>query len=148
MTVDPREMLASSPMTAMQIIVVAITVGLTGLDGFDVLAISFASPGIARAWGIDRAALGVVLSMELFGMGLGSILLGGVADKIGRRRTLLGCLAVMTVGMIMATRARGVYDLSVWRVFTGLGIGGMLAALHAVAAEFSNARRRSLNVSL
>ena len=148
MTADPREIIAKSPMSGIQIAVVAITIGLNALDGFDVLAISFASPGIARAWGIDRAALGVVLSMELFGMGLGSILLGGVADKIGRRRTLLGCLAVMTVGMIMATRARGVYDLSVWRVFTGLGIGGMLAAINAVAAEFSNARRRSLNVSL
>jgi benzoate transport len=148
MTADPREIIAKSPMSGIQIAVVAITIGLNALDGFDVLAISFASPWIARAWGIDRAALGVVLSMELFGMGLGSILLGGVADKIGRRRTLLGCLAVMTVGMIMATRARGVYDLSVWRVFTGLGIGGMLAAINAVAAEFSNARRRSLNVSL
>jgi MFS family permease len=61
---------------------------------------------------------------------------------------LLGCLAVMTLGMSMATRAHGVVDLSLWRVFTGLGIGGMLAAINAVAAEFSNARRRSLNVSL
>jgi benzoate transport len=148
MTADPREIIAKSPMSGIQIAVVAITIGLNALDGFDVLAISFASPGIARAWGIDRAALGVVLSMELFGMGLGSILLGGVADKIGRRRTLLGCLVVMTVGMIMATRAQGVYDLSIWRVFTGLGIGGMLAAINAVAAEFSNARRRSLSVSL
>jgi benzoate transport len=148
MTLDPRELIAKSPMSTIQIAVVAITIGLNALDGFDVLAISFASPGIAREWGIDRAALGVVLSMELIGMGLGSILLGGVADKIGRRRTLLGCLAVMTVGMIMATRATGVYDLSVWRVFTGLGIGGMLASINAVAAEFSNARRRSLNVSL
>ena len=148
MSADPRELIAKSPMSGIQIAVVAITIGLNALDGFDVLAISFASPGIARAWGIDRAALGVVLSMELFGMGLGSILLGGVADKIGRRRTLLGCLVVMTLGMIMATRAQGVYELSVWRVFTGLGIGGMLAAINAVAAEFSNARRRSLNVSL
>jgi benzoate transport len=148
MVMDPREVLRSSKMSAIQIATVAITIGLNALDGFDVLAISFASPGIARAWGIDRAALGFVLSMELIGMGLGSILLGGVADRIGRRRTLLGCLVVMTLGMIMATRAKGVYDLSVWRVFTGLGIGGMLAAINAVAAEFSNARRRSLNVSL
>jgi MFS family permease len=74
--------------------------------------------------------------------------LGGVADKVGRRRTLLGCLAVMTVGMSMATQATGVYDLSVWRVFTGLGIGGMLAAINAVVAEFSNERHRGLNVSL
>ena len=40
---DPREVLATSPMTRMQILVVAITIGLTGLDGFDVLSISFAS---------------------------------------------------------------------------------------------------------
>jgi benzoate transport len=135
-------------MSALQIAVVAITVGLNALDGFDVLSISFASPGIARDWGIDRAVLGFVLSMELIGMAVGSILLGGVADKIGRRRTLLACLVLMTSGMFMASRAKGVYDLSVWRVFTGLGIGGMLAATNAVAAEFSNARRRGLSVSL
>jgi benzoate transport len=145
---DPRRTLSVSNMSVVQIAAVAVTIGLNALDGFDVLAISFASPGIAHEWRIDRAALGIVLSMELIGMGLGSILLGGVADKIGRRRTLLGCLVVMTLGMVMATRAKGVYDLSLWRVFTGLGIGGMLATITAVAAEFSNDRRRSLNVSL
>src|SRR5882757_1927192 len=147
-TADPRETLRVSGMSFIQVAAVVITIGLNALDGFDVLAISFASPGIAREWGIDRAALGFVLSMELVGMGLGSMLLGGVADKIGRRRTLLGCLVVMASGMIMATRVKGVYDLSVWRVITGFGIGGMLAAINAVAAEFSNDRRRSLNVSL
>ncbi len=145
---DPRQVIDSSPMSAIQIVVIAITVGLNALDGFDVLSISFASPGIAHDWGIDRAALGFVLSMELIGMGLGSILLGGVADKIGRRRTLLGCLAVMSAGMLMATQAKGVYSLSLWRIVTGLGIGGMLASINAVAAEFSNSRRRGLNVSL
>jgi benzoate transport len=135
-------------MSRLQIVVVAITIGLNALDGFDVLSISFASPGIAREWHIDRAALGFVLSMELIGMGLGSILLGGVADQFGRRRTLLGCLLVMTLGMFMATQATGVYELSAWRVFTGLGIGGMLATINAVAAEFSNSRRLGLNVSL
>jgi MFS transporter, AAHS family, vanillate permease len=135
-------------MSRIQIVAVAITIGLNALDGFDVLSISFASPGIAREWNIDRAALGFVLSMELIGMGLGSMLLGGVADQLGRRRTLLGCLLIMTLGMFMATQAQGVYQLSAWRVFTGLGIGGMLAAINAVAAEFSNSRRLSLNVSL
>ena len=53
------------------------------------LAISFAAPGIARDWGVDRAALGVVLSMELIGMGIGSVLVGGLADQIGRRYTML-----------------------------------------------------------
>ena len=145
---DPREALATSPMTRMQILVVAITIGLTGLDGFDVLSISFASPGIAKEWGLDRAALGVVLPMELLGMAIGSILLGGVADRQGRRKTLLGCLVLMTLGMAMVSGVRGIAALCVWRVITGLGIGGMLAANNAVAAEFSNARRRDLCVSL
>jgi benzoate transport len=148
MSQDPRETLASSPMTPMQILVVAITVGLTALDGFDVLSISFAAPGIARDWGIDRAALGIVLSMELIGMGFGSILIGGLADQIGRRYTMLGCVTVMALGMTMAGTAHGVYDLSCWRIFTGLGIGGILATSNAVAAEFSNVRRRDLSVSL
>ena len=145
---DPRELLANSPMTRMQILVVAITVGLTALDGFDVLASSFAAPGIASEWGIDRAALGVVLSMDLLGMALGSILLGGVADQVGRRKTLLGCLLLMTLGMTMVVSAHTIAGLCFWRVITGLGIGGMLASNNAVAAEFSNVRRRDLSVSV
>jgi benzoate transport len=145
---DPREIISRSAMSWLQIVVVAITIGLNALDGFDILSISFASPGIAKEWGIDRAQLGFVLSMELIGMALGSIFLGGVADKIGRRSTMLGCLTVMAIGMFMATTVHGLIDLSIWRVITGLGIGGMLAAINAVAAEFSNARRRNLCVSL
>ena len=90
-------------MSTLQVLVVGITVALNALDGFDVLSISFASPGIATEWGIDRAALGIVLSMELIGMAFGSILLGGVADTIGRSPTVLGCLVVMATGMLMAT---------------------------------------------
>jgi benzoate transport len=167
-TADPRDILGKSPMTWMQGLIVAITIGLNALDGFDVLSISFASPGIATEWGINRAALGLVLSMELIGMALGSIFLGGLADKIGRRPTVLGCLVVMALGMFMVTRSNGVLggvvspafslfgldvdprlaDLSVWRIITGLGIGGMLASINAVAAEFSNTKRRDLNVAI
>ena len=89
MSADPRTIIAESLMTRFQIVAVAITIGLNALDGFDVLAISFASPGIAAEWGIDRAALGIVLSMELIGMAVGSIFLGGVADRFGRRPTIL-----------------------------------------------------------
>ena len=148
MSGDLRAQLAARPMSPLQIFVVAVTVGLTALDGFDVLAISFASPGIAREWGIDRAALGVVLSMELLGMAVGSIMLGEAADRFGRRRTILGCLLIMALGMVMVTGVHSLTALSIWRVVTGLGIGGMLASTNAAAAEFSNARRRDLCVSL
>ena len=145
---DPRATLSAAPMSTLQIIAVAITIGLNGLDGFDVLAISFASPGIASEWGINPAQLGFVLSMELIGMAVGSLLLGPLADKIGRRPLMLGCLVLMSGGMFMATTVKGMYDLSFWRILTGLGIGGLLAAINAVAAEFSNLKRRHLSVSI
>ncbi|MBS0416539.1 MAG: MFS transporter [Proteobacteria bacterium] len=148
MSTDPRETLFSAPMSALQIVAVAMTVGLTALDGFDVLSISFAAPGIAAEWGIDRAALGVVLSMELFGMALGALVLGRMADRIGRRPTMLICLVLMSVGMFMVTGVKQIPGLQVWRFTTGLGIGGLLATANAVAAEFSNLRRRSLSVAL
>jgi benzoate transport len=144
---DPRQTILTSPMGMLQIIVVFIAVGLNALDGFDVMSISFASIGIQKEWHINKATLGAVLSMELIGMAAGSILLGALADRIGRRFTVLGCLVLMTIGMFMATNATGVVDLSIYRVLTGLGIGGVLAAVNAMTAEFSNARRRDACVS-
>lgn len=145
---DPREIIDQSKMTTAQIVVVILTVLLNAMDGFDVLSIAFASPGIAAEWGIDRAELGIVLSMELIGMAIGSILLGGVADKIGRRPTLLGCLIVMAAGMLGATSASSPVILSAWRVFTGLGIGGMLSATNAVVGEFTSKKARALCISI
>jgi len=132
----------------MQIAAVVICIALIALDGFDVLAISFASPGIAAEWNIDRAALGIVLSMELLGMSVGSVVIGSLADRIGRRPTILGCLLVMTLGMFLATTPSGVEVLAAYRFLTGVGIGGMLACVSPMVAEYSNARRRSLVVTL
>jgi benzoate transport len=145
---DPRAIIAREPMHARQIIAIGVATALNALDGFDVLSISFASPGIVKAWGISRAALGVVLSMELIGMGVGAFVLGATADRIGRRPTILGCLVIMALGMLLASTAQNVELLSAYRLFTGLGIGGMLACTNAIVAECSNARRRNLTVAL
>ena len=145
---DPRDILARMPMSRAQIVGVVLCVMLNALDGFDVLSISFASPGIAKDWGVERAALGVVLSMELIGMAFGSVLLGNLADRWGRRPTILLCLVVMASGMLLASTARDVTTLSAYRLYTGLGIGGMLACTNAMVAELSNAKRRAMCVAV
>ena len=80
MSSTPQQILDEAPMSRVQVIAVTMCVLLNALDGFDVLSISFASPGIAAEWGIDRAQLGIVLSMELVGMAFGSVVLGRVAS--------------------------------------------------------------------
>jgi benzoate transport len=148
MNTDPRETIDQSPMSLLQMFIIAITMGLNGLDGIDILSISFASTGIATEWGIDKGGLGIVLSMELFGMAAGSVLIGWVADIIGRRKTMIGCLITMAIGMFMVTTVNNVIELSIWRIITGLGIGGLLSTVTAITAEFSNLKNRHLCVSL
>src|SRR3546814_11434627 len=81
-------------------------------------------------------------------MAIGSVTLGGVADKAGRRPTILGCLVAMTAGIYGASQADGLTTLLSWRLLTGLGIGGMLAAINAAAAECHNMRWRNLAMAL
>ena len=144
----PTAIMEQGRMTAFRWVAVIVTFGLNALDGFDVLSISFAGPGIAADWGLDQAMLGWILSMELIGMAAGSLLLGTIGDKAGRRMTILVCLVAMSIGMFGAGQASGVPDLLAWRLLTGLGIGGMLAVTTAAAAEYSNEEWRGLAMAL
>lgn len=143
MAKDLQQVIDDERMSLRQWVAVLITIGLNALDGYDVLASAFAGPGIKQEWHLAPDGLGAVLSMELLGMGVGSVLLGGAADKFGRRPTILTCLVFMGLGMFLATTATSPQELSAWRVLTGLGIGGMLAATNAVVFELSNRKSRS-----
>jgi benzoate transport len=145
---NPKIIIDQGTMSFRQWIIVIVMVCLNALDGFDILSISFAAPSIAADWGIDRAALGWVLSMELLGMSIGSIALGGVADKFGRRPTILGCLIVMTIGMYGAGHSTNIESLLGWRFFTGLGIGGLIVGFNAITAEVSNLKWRSFAMAI
>lgn len=145
---DPREIINNSPMKPLQILAVGICIFLNALDGFDVLAITFAAPGIAEDWGLGPGAIGIMISAGLVGMGLGSLLLGPLADKYGRRAAILGCTLVMGVGMLLSATTTDMVMMSVYRLITGLGIGVMLAVTNAMTAEFANDKRRDFCVSI
>ncbi|WP_336982017.1 MFS transporter [Altererythrobacter fulvus] len=144
---NPISVINDTPMSARQWLVVVLMVLLNALDGFDVLSSAFAAPGISKEWGIERAALGIVLSAELVGMGFGSVLLGGAADKYGRKLTMLACLVLMAIGMWLAGHANAVTPMVAFRFLTGIGIGGMLAATNAVTAESANNRWRKAAIA-
>jgi MFS family permease len=145
---SPKEIIDNGKMHPRQWLAIAITIGLNALDGFDVLSSAFAGPGIKQEWQLAPDGLGLVLAMELFGMGVGSLLLGGVADKYGRRPTILTCLAFMATGMFLAAHAASPQSLSLWRFMTGVGIGGMLTAINAVTTEYASAKGRSFAMAI
>ncbi|HMN43021.1 MAG TPA: MFS transporter [Povalibacter sp.] len=145
---DVRAQLDSAPMSRAQIVAVALTFVLSALDGYDVLSVTFAAPAITAAWGIGKAALGVVLSAGLIGMALGAIVLAPLADLYGRKTLVLVSLALMAPGMALCANAHSIGELALWRVVTGLGIGCCVAVINPIAAEFANARRRAFTVAI
>jgi AAHS family 4-hydroxybenzoate transporter-like MFS transporter len=140
----PQSMLDSASMSWNQIRAVAITSAIAALDGYDVLAATFAAPGIARNLGLDQAALGTFLSSGLIGMAVGSLLLAPLADRFGRRPMVIFNLALMGLGMMMTAFAQSLTLLIFWRLITGIGIGSMVPIVAPLAAEYANARRRTL----
>lgn len=148
LTGDPRQFLLDAPLSRYQATAIGVTVLLCALDGFDVLAATYAAPGFLREWGLSNAELGVALSMGLFGMALGSFFLAPLADTLGRRNMIFCCLALMAVGMGATAFSNSLAQLCFWRVFTGLGIGAMICIINPLAAEYSNSRYRDFSIAM
>ena len=143
-----RELIDNSPVKKLQVTVIGICCMLNILDGFDVLAIAFAAPPIADEWAIQPAALGLVFSAGLVGMALGAMFIAPLTDRIGRRAMILICIVAISVMMAVTGLSRSVPQLIAARALTGLGIGGMLASLTSMVAEYSPDRQRNLTIGL
>jgi benzoate transport len=144
---NPKDVIRNGPMTMFQIVVIAICTVLNMIDGFDVLSMSFTAPAIAKEWGVEPAALGVLLSAGLAGMSIGSLFLSPLADVIGRRTTVNIGIVIVSAGMFAAAAAQGIWDLAAFRFATGLGIGIILSAGNTLLSEYSPARWRDISIS-
>lgn len=143
-----QQILRDGPMTRYQMIVVAMCVMINVINGFDVLALAFVSPALARTWSLSSERLGLLLSSGLLGISIGALFFSFLADVVGRRPVILASLAMMSLGMAASGLATTPDILALSRVLTGLGIGGMNASGGALAMEYSSDRRKTLAVSL
>jgi benzoate transport len=145
---DLQRRLAQGPITAFQLTVIALCVALNMLDGFDVLAMSFAATGVKADWHLLDGQLGALLSAGLVGMGLGSLTLGPCADRWGRRTIVLLAVALAGLGMLGSSLARDYAELLVLRVFTGIGIGGTIASVAVVVSEYAPDKLRGTALAI
>ena len=67
-----------------QIRLMAWAVSLSLIDGYDIGAIAFAAPHLVASWGIERSALGPVLSANNIGVLFGSAIFGWIGDRYQR----------------------------------------------------------------
>ncbi|MDO5639334.1 MAG: MFS transporter [Neisseria sp.] len=145
---DLRTKIATSPMSGYQWLIVILCFLLNVLDGFDVLALAFTAASIRQEFGLSGAEIGTLMSAGLFGMSAGSLLLAPQADRFGRRPLLIAATALSALGMGMSAFADSTVALGVWRVVTGLGVGGILACTNVITSEYSSNKWRGLAISI
>ena len=88
------------------------------------------------------------MSAALLGMAVGALVLGPVADRIGRKNMMMIALSVNAVGLFFTATSTSAAELGLWRVVTGLGIGGILVSTNVISAEYASRRRRGLAISI
>ncbi|WP_017627599.1 MFS transporter [Nocardiopsis chromatogenes] len=145
---DLRARIDTAPMRPYQWLIVALCVVLNLLDGFDVMTLAFTANSVGAEFDLSGSALGALLSTALVGMAVGALVLGPLADKLGRRPMILLSLALTTAGPGLGALAGSEWELGAWRFLTGLGVGGVLACTTVIAGEYSSARWRGLAIGL
>jgi len=143
-----RNAIDNSPMGGTQWSIVILATIINALDGYDILAMAFTANPVQKEFGLNGSQLGMLLSSGLVGMALGALIFGPVADKIGRRNVLLLSLVLNIAGLALSATAGSAIVLALWRVVTGLGIGGILACITVLVSEFSNNKHRGMAISI
>ena len=146
--VDAVGVVDAAPVGKLIIAVVALCAGVSFLDGFDILAISYVAPVIGAAWKLPREAFGPIFAAHYIGAAAGSVFFGWYADRYGRRIGVIVPTAIFGVFALLTVYAYDFRSLFVLRMLIGIGLGGALSNAIAMVAEYSPQRARATLVSV
>ncbi|CAN5494277.1 aromatic acid/H+ symport family MFS transporter [soil metagenome] len=117
------------------------------IDGYDTLMLSFVAPLISKEWGMPAGAFGKVFAASFAGAVVGAFAVGAAADRFGRRRLLLVSILVAGGFILLSATSSTPEQLMMWRFLSGIGLGGAIPTISALAAEHAHPARRSATVS-
>jgi AAHS family 4-hydroxybenzoate transporter-like MFS transporter len=118
------------------------------VDGYDIGAMPIIVVHLAERWQVDPASFGPALSAVVIGLGVGAFFFAPLGDKLGRRLTVVGSLAIITAATLGTASAGSVSALFWWRLLTGTALGACLPNVLAVLTEIVPARRRASVIAL
>src|SRR6476659_10089552 len=146
--VDVAGYIDQQPVGGFQIKLLLTCAAVLFLDGFDTQAIGYVAPSLAKEWSLSKGALGPVFSAGLFGLMIGALTLGPLADRIGRKKIIIFSTLAFGLGTLATAFIQDVNTLLAVRFLTGLGLGGAMPNAIAMTSEFNPRRRRATMVMI
>lgn len=141
--VNVSALIDNSRLNGFHIRIVALCACLLFFEGFDLNAISYAAPALAKALAISRPMLGPVFSAGQLGLMLGALLFGIAGDRWGRKRVFILCGLDFGLATLATALSSSYSMVIVWRLIAGLGLGGAAPIAITIASDYCPKRLRA-----
>lgn len=117
-------------------------------DGYDLVIYGVALPLLMQEWSLGAVEAGLLASTALFGMMFGAMSFGTLSDKLGRKKTIMICVAIFSGFTFLGAFASNPIEFGILRFLAGLGIGGVMPNVVALMTEYAPKRIRSTLVAV
>src|SRR5712671_4590511 len=94
------------------------------LDAFDAMLYALVLTHVMRDLGMSKATSGLLYTLTLLASGIGGVLFGFLADRVGRKRALMLSILTYSICSFASGLSTTVLMLAVFRFILGLGMGG------------------------
>jgi AAHS family benzoate transporter-like MFS transporter len=141
--VNVNRLLDESRFSRIHWLICAICLCIVTFDGYDLVVYGTIVPILMKSWHLNPAQAGVLGSYALIGAGVGSLVLGPLADRIGRKKVIILCVTLFSVSMGLTGFATGPTMFGIFRFFAGVGIGGSFPNVIAILSEYTPIKKRA-----
>ena len=142
-----KEAVGNSKLNRFHILLTLICMFVVLTEGYDLVIYGSIKGQIIAEWGIDKVTAGLLGSAALLGMMAGSFSLGILADLLGRKRVLVFCLTVFSLGTGLAGFTHSPLPFALCRFIAGLGIGGAMPNAIGLLSDYILNRNRNILIA-
>ncbi|MDQ2763003.1 MAG: MFS transporter, partial [Pseudomonadota bacterium] len=122
---------------------VILAAGALVIEALDIGSLSIILPGVKALWHLSPSQVGVLAASSALGIAVGMVPAGRLADRLGRKRLLVGGILWFCAGTMLAAASPNYTTLVLLRGLSGLGMAPVFIMPYSIVSEFVSATTRT-----